>query len=118
MNTKISTIIIFTPRMEQLADFYQKGLGLGEAQRQGEDHIGFEMPNLYLGFDQDASWVDAGKSRVTCWFEVDDLPATFAKLVEMGGQVRYPPTAKPWGATLAAVWDPEENMIGLSQRQA
>ncbi len=57
-------------------------------------------------------------SAVTMWFDVDDLDQTFARLLELGATVRYGPVDKPWGARLAAVYDPDGNIIGLSQRGA
>jgi uncharacterized glyoxalase superfamily protein PhnB len=49
---------------------------------------------------------------------VDDLQATFERLVALGATVRYPPTRKPWGAELAAVYDLDGNLLGLAQREA
>jgi predicted enzyme related to lactoylglutathione lyase len=55
---------------------------------------------------------------VTLWFTVDDIQATFDRLVALGARVRYPPSQKPWGGYLACVYDPDGNMLGLSQRQS
>jgi predicted enzyme related to lactoylglutathione lyase len=52
------------------------------------------------------------------WFEVEDLDATFNRFVAQGAKITYPPTKKPWGATLAAVFDPDGNVVGLTQRGA
>jgi uncharacterized glyoxalase superfamily protein PhnB len=80
--------------------------------------MGQPVGPVYLGFDQDDDHTSAEGLGVTLWFTVDDLQAAFDRLVTLGARVRYPPTQKPWGATLAAVYDPDGNMIGLSQRQA
>jgi catechol 2,3-dioxygenase-like lactoylglutathione lyase family enzyme len=104
--------------MQELADFYRKGLDLGEYQS-SPDHLGQMVGPVYLGFDQ----VEVGASGdrasqgATLWFTVDDLQATFEHLVSLGARVRYSPTEKPWGATLASVYDPDGNLVGLAQRQ-
>ena len=41
---------------------------------------------------------------------------TYERLVLMGAGVVYPPSRKLGNAFLAAVYDPDGNMIGLSQR--
>ncbi len=111
----VDTAVIFTTRMADLADFYRRAFELGQANTQGERHIGFQLGDLYLGFDQvEEAWRSPG--AVTLWFRVDDLEATFGRLVEMGAAVRYGPTQKPWGGFLASVYDPDGNLIGLSQR--
>ena len=56
-------------------------------------------------------------TSVTLWFTVDDIQSTYERLIELGALDRYAPTRKPWGAVLAAVYDPDGNMVGLSQRQ-
>jgi predicted enzyme related to lactoylglutathione lyase len=112
----LETIIIFTPRMEQLARFYKEGLGIGPFET-SPGHLGCHVGPVYLGFDQmDESQRPEASGGVTLWFTVDDVEATFARLVEMGARVRYAPARKPWGALLASVHDPDGNILGLSQR--
>jgi predicted enzyme related to lactoylglutathione lyase len=101
--------------MEELARFYQQALELGEFNL-SHDHMGLQVGPTYLGFDQvEEATSGAG---VTLWFTVDDIQATFQRLVDLGAEVRYSPTEKPWGGYLAAVYDPDGNMLGLSQRKA
>ncbi len=109
----LETVIIFTRRMETLASFYQTAFGLGEFLR-SPGHIGMRIGPVYLGFDQ----VEAGASgnAISLWFTVDDIDQSFEKLVDMGAEIRYAPAHTPWGGLLAAVYDPDGNMIGLSQR--
>ncbi len=115
-NAQIDTTIIFTTRMKELARFYQEGLQLPPAAATGDDHLGFPLGAVYLGFDQvEEPWQSPG--AITLWFRVDDLQATFDRFVALGAGVRYRPTKKPWGDTLAAVFDLDGNLIGLSQRQ-
>jgi uncharacterized glyoxalase superfamily protein PhnB len=71
---------------------------------------------VYFGFDQ-VEELAVASPNVTLWFTVDDIQATYQRLLALGAQERYPPTEKPWGAVLAAVYDLDGNMVGLSQRQ-
>lgn len=110
----LETVIIFTSQMEELAAFYRKAFELGEFNL-SPGHMGLQAGPVYLGFDQ----VDERKSGegITLWFTVDDIERTFNRLVSMQARVGYPPTRKPWGGYLAALYDPDGNMIGLSQRE-
>lgn len=111
------TVIVFTTQMAALAAFYRQGLGLDDPVATSEGHIGFALGNLYLGFDQvDEAFSSAG-SNTTLWFRVDDIEQTFADLVELGGTIRYAPTEKYFGDTVAAVYDLDGNMVGLAQRK-
>ena len=110
----LSTVIIRTSRIKELASFYGQGLKLGEARFTGDDHLGFNLSNLYFGFDQVQ---DAPKSTgaVSLWFEVGDIQSTFTRFGSLGARVKYPPSKKPWGGFLAALYDLDGNLFGLSQ---
>jgi predicted enzyme related to lactoylglutathione lyase len=113
--TLLETVILFTERLEALAGFYREGLGIGPFQPSPR-HLGCHLGPLYFGFDQVDKVEGSPPAGVTLWFTVDDLQATFDRLVSLGAQVKFPPTEKPWGATLAAVYDLDGNLLGLSQR--
>jgi predicted enzyme related to lactoylglutathione lyase len=115
VNARLDTIIIQTERMEEMAEFYRDGLSLDAPSPTGKDHLGFQLPNVYFGFDlvQEAP---EPTGVVSIWFEVDDLSHTFDRFKQLGGKVKYPPTRKPWGALLAALYDLDGNVFGLSQR--
>jgi len=102
--------------MKELAEFYQKGFELGLPQKHGDDHVGFQLSGVYLGFDL-VDKVSGYPGAVSLWFVVDDLDETFERFVALGAQVKYPPTEKPWGDTLAAVLDPDGNVVGLVERR-
>ena len=116
LGTTLETVIIFTPHMETLAAFYQRALDLGPYER-SPGHMGQQIGSVYFGFDQVDDAETAGSSGATVWFTVEDLDATFKRVVAMGADVRYPPTHKPWGARLASVLDPDGNVLGLAQRK-
>ncbi|MGB7094114.1 MAG: VOC family protein [Anaerolineales bacterium] len=113
----LQTVIIQTGHLKTMADFYAHGLELGESSATGGDHLGFPLLNLYFGFDQ-VEGAPAPSGVVSLWFEVDDIEATFKRFGEFGAKVSYPPTKKPWGAVLAALYDPDGNLFGISQRGA
>jgi predicted enzyme related to lactoylglutathione lyase len=114
--TWLETVIIFTEHMDELASFYQEALEIGPYEH-SPGHLGCRVGPVYFGFDQ----VEGGESSrhmgATLWFTVDDIEDTFNRLVNMGAKVKYPPTEKPWGAVLAAVYDQDGNLLGLSQRK-
>ena len=116
-NAVLQTIIIQTGQIKTMAEFYAHGLELGEAAATGGDHLGYPLPNLYFGFDL-VDEVPPPSGVVSLWFEVDDVEATFERFEESGARVSYPPTKKPWGAVLAALYDPDGNLFGISQRGA
>ena len=112
----MDTVIILTSNIRNLADFYRKGLALGEAAATGPDHLGFQMPNAYLGFDR----VDdppASSGVLSLWFRVNGIEETFIRFKELGAGVKYEPTTKPWGDTLAAMYDPDGNLFGIALRK-
>jgi len=114
-NTTLHTVIIQTSQMEKLAAFYGGGLELGEPAPTGGDHLGFQLPNAYFGFDN-VEEPPEQSGVISLWFEVDDLEETFHRFKKMGAAIKYPPTPKPWGAVLAALYDPDNNLFGLTQR--
>jgi len=113
----LQTVIIQTGQMKEMADFYGRGFELGNLNATGGDHLGFPLPNLYFGFDL-VSDAPEPSGVVSLWFEVEDIEATFARFEHMEARIKYPPTKKPWGAILAALYDPDGNLFGISQRSA
>jgi len=111
----LDTVIIFTTDHRELATFYEAAFDLEAPDAFGETHLGFQLGDLYLGFDR----VEAAgpNDAVTLWFRVDDINATFDRCVELGAEIRYRPETKPFGDTVAALIDPHGNHFGLSQRK-
>ena len=117
VGTVLETVIVFTSRMNELAEFYRTGLGIGPYQ-ESPQHLGCLVGSVYFGFDQvdDEPAEARSKLGLTIWFTVDDIHASLERLVELGATVRYPPTKKPWGAVLASLEDPDGNVFGIAQR--
>lgn len=114
-NASLHTVIIQTAKMEELAAFYGRGFDLGDPIRTGENHLGFPLPNVYLGFDLVPNPPEP-TGVVSIWFEVDLLDDVFHRFKSLGAEIKYPPKVMPWGATLAALYDPDGNLFGLTQR--
>jgi len=112
----MDTVIILSSNIRKLADFYGEGLELGEAAATGPDHLGFQMSNAYLGFDR-ADDPPTASGVMSLWFRVDDIEGTFMRFKELGAGVKYEPTTKPWGDTLAAMYDPDGNLFGIALRK-
>jgi predicted enzyme related to lactoylglutathione lyase len=58
---------------------------------------------------------DGSAGHVTGYVTVDDIDATLAKAVALGGTVVMPKFSPGPGATIALVADPEGHVVGLTQ---
>jgi len=112
----LDTVIIFTGQHQLLASFYQAGLDLPEPEAFGDTHLGIRLEGLYLGFDLVEDLNEPSIGGVSLWFGVPDLETSYAKLIDLGAEDRYPPQEKPFGERAASVYDPDGNINGLVQR--
>ena len=110
----LDTVIIFSHRMEALGEFYREAFKLGSFDR-SPGHIGQQVGPVYLGIDQVNEPPQGG--GVSLWFTVNDIESCYQRLLDLGATIRYSPTLKPWGGYLASVFDPDGNIIGLSERR-
>jgi predicted enzyme related to lactoylglutathione lyase len=110
------TIIINTTQISELSEFYRKGLDLSSPQATGKDHLGFSFGEVYLGFDLVTEQASDYPGAISIWFEVDDIESVFERFLYLGAKIKYSPMEKPWGAVLAALYDLDGNVFGLSQR--
>ncbi|MEZ4709936.1 MAG: VOC family protein [Caldilineaceae bacterium] len=116
---RLDTVILFTPQMEALANFYASGLGHAGDMHKSPGHVGFRLANgVYLGFDQvDVKGAGGLKETgVSLWFDVDSLDAAFERFVAAGATVRYAKKKLPMGDTLASLHDLDGNIFGLVER--
>ena len=112
----IDTIILFADDLELLSQFYIHALGIKDEVVEEDGHVGFELGDVYLGFDQsDGSHQHPG--AVTFWVRVDDLDDTYQRCLLLGATSVIEPVERPWGDRLAAVKDPEGNVVGFSLRR-
>ena len=113
----IDTVIVFAQDLNTLSQFYVTILGVDEDEIVEEDgHVGFDLGEIYLGFDQsDGSHQHPG--AVSFWIRVDELDATYEECLRLGATSVIEPVERPWGDRLAAVKDPEGNIVGFSLRR-
>ena len=112
--TRLDAVLFASPNPEALAEFYQRGFELDPPKWHGEDHLGLNLSNTYLGFDRIKEPAPTSSGVVSIWFKVQDVEATFARLVRLGAKVKYAPTKEESpGEILAMVYDPDGNSVGL-----
>lgn len=109
---RISAIIIECRDHQALAEFYRQAFDFGTAYESGDDHTGFPLGNIYIGFERVAD-EQRGVARTSAWFHVEDVPAAYRRLIELGATGRVEPHVIDNGEPLASVIDPEGNVIGL-----
>ena len=116
-NAAIDTVIVFAEDLHTLSQFYVHILGVaGEEIVEEDGHVGFDLGDIYLGFDKsDGSHTHPG--AVSFWVRVDDLDGTYEKCLLLGAKPVIEPVDRPWGDRLAAVKDPEGNVVGFSLRR-
>ena len=116
-NAAIDTIILHADDLASLSGFYVQALRVDpEEVVEEEGHVGFDLGDIYFGFDQsDGSHQRPGP--VTFWVRVDDLDATYQQCLDLGADSVIEPVDRPWGDRLAAVKDPEGNVVGFSLRR-
>jgi predicted enzyme related to lactoylglutathione lyase len=113
LNVCLEAILVKSTHPEELAIFYQKGFNLGPPKAAGEDLLGFQMADVYLGFERVRLLSSDPPGAVSIWFRVPSVEEVFKRLVELGAQIKTPPQKESWGETLAIVHDPDGNAIGL-----
>ena len=110
----LDAVLFASPNPEALAEFYQHGFELEPPKWHGEDHLGLNLANTYLGFDRAKETAPSSSGSISIWFKVQNIEATFARLVRLGAKVKYAPTKEESpGEILAMVYDPDGNSIGL-----
>ena len=75
-----------------------------------------DSEDIYIGFDLHVGDMIKHPGEVVPWVTVDDIQETFDRMIELGAREKYPPKPFSWGETLASLYDPEGNEIGLIER--
>ena len=111
---RVQAVTYATKRPEELAGFYQQALNIPVAKQIDKDHYGVQLDNLYLGFDRIKEDAKPSPGGAVVWFWVDDVEATYMRMVGMGAQVRTEVNRdeRP-GLALAVFFDPDGNLLGL-----
>jgi len=114
---RLSTIIIYTPQIRNLAEFYENALEFPPPATVQEDHIGYWLGQNYVGFEPVGETVKS-PSGTTAWFAVDDIHKAYNRMEKLGATPDMAPTEQPWGGFHARLVDPDGNLFGLIQFQA
>jgi uncharacterized glyoxalase superfamily protein PhnB len=122
MNARFEAIGVVVSDLARAAAFYGE---LGLDFPEGEGHIEVQLlgglrfmldtEETIRSFDPD--WQPpSGGHRIALAFRCDspaDVDATYARLVEIGGQAHKEPWDAFWGQRYAEVKDPDGNMVDL-----
>jgi predicted enzyme related to lactoylglutathione lyase len=112
--TSIHTIIVLSPDIESLCDFYVRALKLPAPSRFGKDHLGIRLDNgVYLGFDEEPG-VQPSRT-VSLWFDSPNIHTTHKRCIQLGATSENAPRRMPWGDEIASLLDPDGNRFGLRQ---
>jgi predicted enzyme related to lactoylglutathione lyase len=76
-------------------------------------YVGWQLADQHIGLDPNGA--KRGMTGATPFFEVDDIRATLAALLEAGGTQIEDAHVAATGLLIAMVKDADGNMIGLSQ---
>jgi predicted enzyme related to lactoylglutathione lyase len=108
---KVSAIFVRSGDVAKQAAFYRSVLGFPAPTRADAEHTGFQLENTYFGFEDDNQW---SGDPVAIWFGVDDVDGMYRRFLDAGAFPHVAPDSdvSP-GERLAAVRDPEGNVIGL-----
>lgn len=99
------------PDLARAKDWYARVLG--RAPYFDEPfYVGFNVGGFELGLVPDAPVAAAPGGAVGLW-GVDDVPATYARLLEFGATAHEPPKDVGGGIVVASVVDPFGNLLGL-----
>jgi predicted enzyme related to lactoylglutathione lyase len=107
----LRTALYAAPDLARAKDWYARVLG--RAPYFDEPfYVGFNVGGFELGLVPDAPVAAAPGGTVACW-GVADVPATYARLLELGAQAHDAPTEVGGGIVVATVVDPFGNLLGL-----
>ena len=120
----MSFVALATDRFDEVTHFYGERLGFPIVEQWDRAHgrgRRFDLGGMRLEIldnQRERQPLKLGDvtDKVHVVVEVDDIEATFKRFEELDAGVKYPPTKKPWGAVLAALFDLDGNVFGLSQR--
>lgn len=119
---RIGFVTVFVTDLAKSLDFYTKTLGMDLDFTDERNWAQFESgDDVSLAIEQcDPGRVERG-SKVVGRFVgvtlmVDDIAATYERLVGRGVRFTGPPTKQPWGGTLAHFEDLDGNVLTLMQQ--
>ena len=117
MARSLAGVIIWTYRVELLASFYRKILGLSPHSVRS-DFVVFKFGNfrLSLGYHSEVSGTAKDPYRIMVNLNVPDIHILHRSLESEGIQFIRPPELERWGGWVATLKDPDGNILQLLQQ--
>lgn len=120
---RIAYVNVFVTDLERSIGFFEKTLGLvPRTADTGHGYVSFDAGTVQIGLAQVAPDDQENRALVGrhtgIGFDVDDLVARHAELVEKGVTFPMPPERQPWGGFMALFADPDGNVYYLDQISA
>ncbi len=111
MLTKLRTAIYHVPNLESAKKWYTQLLQK-EPYFDAPFYVGYNINGFELGLDPDCNNLITGNNSYALW-NVDDLDATVAKIIELEGTLLKPIETVGENMRVAICNDPWQNCIGL-----
>jgi len=108
---EVRSVVAFSDRPRKLADWYSEAFEAKEFLSTAA-FIGLSLGSVSLFVQRTSEGHQPGLGGVRPHFTVQDCPAAFARLVELGARPILPPS-DAGQEVVAAVQDPDGNPIGL-----
>lgn len=107
----LRTVLYPAPELASAKEWYAQVLG-SRPYFDEPFYVGFSVGGFELGLVPDAPVAAAPGGTVGYW-AVDDVPAAYARLIELGAKPQEAPTEVGGGIVVASVCDPFGNLVGL-----
>lgn len=109
----IGYVNVFVSDFERALAFYRDTLGLVPATADAQfGYASFNAGPISFAIAQTDDAALVGR-HTGVGFMVDDIDASYEKMRAAGVSFDMPPTAQPWGGTLALFKDPDDNIYYL-----
>ena len=110
---QIGYVNVFVSDIHQTVEFFSSKVGL-TVQTSDSDHgyASFSAGPISFGVAQTDDPNLVGR-HTGVGFMTEDIDAEYQRLVAAGVNFEMPPTAQPWGGTLALFLDPDGNVYYL-----
>ena len=105
----LRTAIYAAPNLDELKQWYINVLGI-EPYFDQPFYVGFNVEGYELGLDPNAQ---NGEGSSMAYWGVEDIEATFQRLLNLGGTISQPVTEVGDGIKVASIKDPAGNLFGL-----
>ena len=113
MFTGLRTVIYHVNDIDKAKKWYAEAIGIQPYFDQ-PFYVGFNINGFELGLDPDSEHVTRGNNVVGYW-KVDDIKATHAHLLKIGGKKNGDIRDVGEGILVASVIDPFGNVFGIIQ---